>query len=365
MMVMFPGMTRDSDYVTKLSIDMIISRLSFQVPTSFRPNMLPSHLFNSGASGEFFGTSGYQNEQGGWDTSQNIEALVGPQAGPSHPFNSAAPGESFGTTVRRNESNRWDTIQNIEASQNAEVVGYPAGRALTWAEVVNQIHPLDLEALLNMSPSFAVPAPAPAPMPSNLGIPAAAVQTAEPGRAMTWAEVINNIHPLNLETIINISPIFPALAPMPSDLGIPAAPVQTSTIHPHTFLAPAPELFSSIRVDGVFEEDMKEYLQRHLPNARQLHIFMMDLCNVSWNTMFTQPAGRWPTPEMCEKIMDQTCRRRRSNNPRWKLEQGTITTCFSHRYNLNIIVSQYAVVEAQEARTCVYDGTRHHTVYTY
>ena len=165
-------------------------------------------------------------------------------------------------------------------------------------------------------------------MPFNLGIPTAAVQTADPGHALTWAEVVDNIYPLDLEAIINISPTFAAPAPMPSGLGIPAATVQP-TIHLHTFMAPAPELFSSIRVDGVFEEDLKEYLQRHLPNARQLHIFMMDLCNVAWNTMFSQSSGRWPTSELCERIIDQTCRRRRSNNPRWELERGTIIPCFS------------------------------------
>ena len=195
-------------------------------------------------------------------------------------------------------------------------------------KVIDHINPLDLEALNNMSPSFVASAPAPAPMPFNLGIPTAAVQTADPGHALTWAEVVDNIYPLDLEAIINISPTFAAPAPMPSGLGIPATTVQP-TIHPHTFMAPAPELFSSIRVDGVFEEDLKEYLQRHLPNARQLHIFMMDLCNVAWNTMFSQSSGRWPTSELCERIIDQTCRRRRSNNPRWELERGTIIPCFS------------------------------------
>ena len=341
--------------------------------------MLPSHLFNSGALEEFFGTTAHQNEQGGWDTSQNIEALVG-HAGPSYPSNSAAPGEPFGTTVHRNESGGCHTSQNIGASQNTgachpltwpEVVnrihpldlealinmspsfaapapapapmpfnlGIPAaavravqtadpGGALTWAKVVDHINPLDLEVLNNMSPSFVASAPAPAPMPFNLGIPTAAVQTADPGHAPTWAEVVDNIYPLDLEAIINISPTFAAPAPMPSGLGIPAATVQP-TIHPHTFMAPAPELFSSIRVDGVFEEDLKEYLQHHLPNARQLHIFMMDLCNVAWNTMFSQSSGRWPTSELCERIIDQTCRRRCSNNPRWELERGTIIPCFS------------------------------------
>ena len=160
--------------------------------------MLPSHLFNSGALEEFFSTTAHQNEQGRWDTSQNIKALVG-HTGPSYLSNSTAPGEPFGTTVHRNESGVCHTSQNIGASQNTG-----ACHPLTWPEVVNHIHPLDLEALINMSLSFAAPAPAPAPMPFNLGIPATAVwavQTADPSGALTWAKVIDHINPLDLEAL--------------------------------------------------------------------------------------------------------------------------------------------------------------------
>ena len=82
-------------------------------------------------------------------------------------------------------------------------------------------------------------------MPFNLGIPTAAVQTADPGHALTWAEVVDNIYPLDLEAIINISPTFAAPAPMPSSLGIPAATVQP-TIHPHTFMAHTIRLLENI-----------------------------------------------------------------------------------------------------------------------
>ena len=205
----------------------------------------------------------------------------GPGMTPSYQFSSLLPVEPFGRTVHEGEQGGWDTNENTGTSWTHPEV---ATHVPTWEEILNRMHPSDLEALSNME-LFAAPPP----------------------------------------------------TPMPFDLGTPAAPVQT-TVQPHYPFTVPTEQFPSILVDGAFAEDIKEYLEKYLPNARQLKLFVMEISNVTWSTSFSKSIGRWPTADLCEKIIDQTCERRRRNNRAWRLEQGT-NIPFLHRYNPIITIS--------------------------
>ena len=72
----------------------------------------------------------------------------------------------------------------------------------------------------------------------------------------------------------------PTPTPMPFNPGTSAAPVQT-TVQPHYPFTVLTEQFPSILVDGAFAEDIKEYLEKYLPDVRQLKLFVMEISNVT------------------------------------------------------------------------------------
>lgn len=87
-------------------------------------------------------------------------------------------------------------------------------------------------------------------------------------------------------------------------------------------MEPTMPLLPLIRVDAAWDTHFMEHLESL--DAPNLLNFFMDLGNITWSHVFTQPVARRPTQDVCEKIITETCQRQLSVNPEWTgLEEGT------------------------------------------